>query len=70
MNCAICNERKWDVHHVAVDVIKSEVISVLEELEKKAGWYSQNFNEAARNSDMEDTLVALSAIQKVKERYL
>lgn len=53
--------------------INAEIAKVLDRLEKKAGWYSQQFTEKARHDpSTEDTLVPLSTIQaeraKLKER--
>lgn len=62
----------WKTELVKDDIrklINSEVTAVLDELEKQAGWYSQQFNDKARKDGVEDTLVPLSAIQALKQRY-
>lgn len=49
-------------------LIKQEKLGLLERLEKKAGWYSQRFNDKARKDGIEDTLIPLSAIQAEKDK--
>lgn len=47
----------------------AKVLAAFDELEKQAGWYSQKFSNEARNDGTEDTLIPLSAITQLKQRY-
>jgi hypothetical protein len=46
--------------------IDKKVNEVLDRVEAEAGWYSQQFNDQARKDNIEDTLIRLSAIKKLR----
>ena len=46
--------------------IDKKVNEVLDRVESEAGWYSQQFNDQARKDNIEDTLIRLSAIKKLR----
>jgi hypothetical protein len=46
--------------------IDKKVNEVLDRVEAEAGWYSQQFNDQARKDNIEDTLIRLSSIKKLR----
>jgi len=46
--------------------IDKRVNEVLDRVEAEAGWYSQQFNDQARKDNIEDTLIRLSSIKKLR----